>query len=287
MDIWTIGKILAWTAEYFAKNGIESPRLDAEVLLSHVLQKERIYLYVHFDEPLNKDELAFYKECVKKRSQKIPIAYIIGKREFMGLDFMVTQATLIPRPDTEILVEESIGRLRNFEGSNIRIADLGTGSGAICLSVLDNISNATAIAVDISADALEVARRNAEAIGVADRVEFVQGDMIEAISGMEPFDAIVSNPPYIKSGDIPTLAPDVRCYEPVSALDGGTDGMDFYRRLVSSGPKFLNGGGFLAVEMGIGQVDGIRAMAHCNPAWKSFDIIKDLAGIDRCAVLSK
>lgn len=287
MEIWTIGKILNWTTEYFQKNGIESPRLDAEVLLSYVLKKERIYLYVHFDEPLNADELAAYRECVKKRVRRMPVAYITGVREFMGLEFKVNEATLIPRPDTEVLVEAAIERLQKMgseSGQDLRIADLGTGSGAICLSMLNYMKELTAVTVDISAGAIAVAKENAESIGVAERINFLQGDFLEPLKGQGRFHAILSNPPYIPKLDIEGLQPEVRAFEPMTALDGGTDGLDFYRRLLAGAAELLEKGGFLAVEIGIGQSDDLRKMAQRNLAWGEVEVLKDLAGIDRCMI---
>ena len=169
-QIWTIGSILKWTEQYFGTRGIDSPRLDAEVLLSHVLGKERIYLYVHFDEPLEAPELAAYREYIKQRVARQPVAYIIGRREFMGLSFRVTPAVLVPQPDTEILVQAALDRLAAKPAA--RIADIGTGSGAIVLSLLYYRKELQASAVDISADALAVAAENAASLGVAERVTF-------------------------------------------------------------------------------------------------------------------
>lgn len=287
MEIWTIGKILNWTSEYFQKNNIESPRLDAEVLLSHVLKKQRIYLYVHFDQPLNSEELAAYRECIKKRVRRMPVAYIIGSREFMGLDFKVTKATLIPRPDTEILVEAAIERLKQIKCDELRIADIGTGSGAICLSLLHYVENLTAVTVDISEAAIEVAKENAKSLDVAERIEFLQGDLLSPLENKGKFNAILSNPPYIPKKVIEGLEPEVRGYEPMSALDGGADGLDFYKRLLSGAGAFLVENGFLAVEIGIDQAEELRQMAQRNLIWKRVEVLKDLAGIDRCIILWK
>ena len=180
-EVWTIGKLLKWTEDYFTKAGLDTPRLDGEVLLCHVLKKERIHLYVHFDQPLTKEELAQYKACIKERVQHKPVAHIVGHKEFMGLDFKVNEATLIPRPDTEILVEAVISRLKTGQEGLGTIADIGTGSGAICLSLLNYLPNLKAVTVDISPEAIEVAKENAELLGLSDRVEFCQGDMLEPI----------------------------------------------------------------------------------------------------------
>ncbi len=285
-EVWTIGSILSWTQGYFTEKGIETPRLDAEVLLSHVLKKERIYLYVHFDEPLEKAELDAFREAVAKRARRMPAAYITGRREFMGLDFAVAPYVLIPRPDTEILVEAALERLAKMaaNGSHpLRFADIGTGTGAIALSVLKYAApDVEAAAVDISEAALAVARENAEALELAARVRFYEGDLLAPLSPAA-YDAILSNPPYIPDADVERLAPEVRSYEPMTALKGGADGMDFYARLVEAAPQYLRAGGFLAVEAGIGQAQKIRALA--KEPWGDVEILPDLAGIERVVVL--
>lgn len=283
-EVWTIGSLLKWTQQYFSTKGVESPRLDAEVLLSHILQKERIYLYVHFDEPLEGAELARFREMVKQRVKRVPVAYIIGEREFMGLPFKVSPAVLVPRPDTEILVEAVIKELG--EKTDPVFVDIGTGSGAIVLSILKNIESAQAAAVDISAEALAIARENAERLELAERVDFFQGDLYEPVRG-RIFDAIVSNPPYIPDADIEGLEPEVREYEPYGALAGGVDGLDFYRKLVNEGAELLRPGGFIAFEVGIHQAQAVAALANVDPAFSKTEIVKDYAGIDRVVILWK
>ena len=279
--IWTIGSILKWTEQYFGTRGIDSPRLDAEVLLSHVLGKERIYLYVHFDEPLEAPELAAYREYIKQRVARQPVAYIIGRREFMGLSFKVTPAVLVPQPDTEILVQAALDRLAAKPAA--RIADIGTGSGAIVLSLLYYRKELQASAVDISADALAVAAENAASLGVAERVMFCEGDLLAPLAGQQ-FDAIVSNPPYIPTADIAGLAPEVRTAEPMGALDGGADGLVFYRRLVADAPALLVSDGFLAMEVGIHEAAPVAALAQASGAFARTEVLKDLAGIERVVV---
>lgn len=282
-ELWTIGRILKWTEQYFKKKGIESPRLDAEVLLSHILGRERIYLYVHFDEPLEPAELARYREAIKQRVQRVPVAYIIGEKEFMGLTFKVTADTLVPRPDTEILVQAAVERLR-ARGETPRFADIGTGSGAICLSILHFLPKAQADTVDISPAARAVAEENAAALGASDRVTFHTGDLLAPLAG-QCYDAILSNPPYIPDGDIAALAPEVRLKEPRTALAGGKDGLDFYRRLTADAPAHLKDGGFLAVEVGIHQAAPVAALAV--PAFSHTEILKDYAGIERVVIAWK
>ncbi len=280
-DIWTIGRILKWTEQYFGTKGVESPRLDAEVLLSHVLKKERIFLYVHFDQPLEAEELAAYKALIKQRVEHVPVAYLLGQKEFMGLNFKVTPATLIPRPDTEILVQAAVERLRGRE--NCSFADIGTGSGAICLSVLSFVQESRAVTVDISSEARAVAEENAASLGLADRIEFFTGDLLEPIKDRK-FTAILSNPPYIPEKDIEGLQAEVRCKEPYGALSGGEDGLDFYRRLCSEAPDLLEDEGFMAFEVGIGQAAVVAKLAEENPLIKRTEILKDLAGIERVVI---
>ena len=312
--IWTIGRILKWTERYFKDKGIESPRLDAEVLLAHVLEKQRIYLYVHFDEPLQPAELAAYREMVKQRVLRVPVAQILGEKEFMGLTFKVTADTLVPRPDTEILVQAAVERLKAMKGEAkapedealadgeeassaadrdeaaadvsqepLRIADIGTGSGAICLSVLRYLAGTVADTVDISPAARAVAEENAASLGLADRVTFHTGDLLQPLVGMT-FAAILSNPPYIPEVDIETLAPEVRLKEPHTALSGGPDGLDFYRRLAKEAPAMLVPGGFMAFEVGIHQAEPVAALAKANPLIARTEILPDYAGIDRVVV---
>ena len=282
--IWTIGRILKWTEQYFKDKGIESPRLDAEVLLAHVLEKQRIYLYVHFDEPLQPGELAAYREMIKKRVLRVPVAQILGEKEFMGLTFKVTADTLVPRPDTEILVQAAVDRLKAMAGEEpLRFADIGTGSGAICLSVLHYLSDTVADTVDISPAARAVAEENAASLGLADRVTFHTGDLLQPLSGIS-FVAILSNPPYIPEADIAKLAPEVRLKEPHTALSGGQDGLDFYRRLAEEAPAMLVPGGFTAFEVGIHQAGDVADLLKANPLIDRTEILPDYAGIDRVVV---
>ncbi len=280
--VWTIGRILKWTENFFREKGIESPRLDAEVLVAYLLQKERIYLYVHFDEPLERAELARFHEMVKKRVQRVPVAYILGEKEFMGLTFKVTSDTLVPRPDTEVLVQAAIERLKAL-GRPAKFADIGTGTGAICLSVLHYTEDTTAATVDISPTARAVAEENAVALGLTERVTFYTGDLLEPLKEQE-FAAILSNPPYIPDGDVAGLQAEVRLSEPHTALAGGADGLDFYRRLCSEGPELLENGGFMTFEVGVGQAHAVEALAKENELIARTEIIKDLAGIERVVV---
>lgn len=277
---WTIIKILDWTKQYFADKGLENPRLDAEVLLCAVLQCQRIKLYVDFERPLDSEELATYKSYVQRRAQHEPLAYILGHREFMRNDFKVTPATLVPRPETELLVE-SLTKAAPFlkpEG-DAKILDIGTGSGAIIVSLLDYLPKAKGVGVDISVDALVVAKENAEAIGVKERCGFVRSDLFSRVPLEKKFDIIVSNPPYIPAADIATLAKDVQ-KEPRGALDGGVDGLDFYRRIIAEAMEHLEEEGLLAFEVGIHQSD-IVAQLCLEAGFVATAVRKDYAGIGR------
>ena len=279
-EVWTIGKILNWTKQYFEEKGVDSPRLDAEVLLSHILKCDRIHLYVNFDRPLVGEELSSFRQMVKARAQRMPVAYILGEKEFMGHSFRVTPDVLIPRPDTEILVEEAIRLLAEKEAP--RIVDIGTGSGAILLSVLKGTEGSTGVAVDLSPAALAVAKSNGERLGLAGRAEFRLGDLYAPVDGL--FDAILSNPPYIPVRDMKGLSPEVK-QEPEMALVGGADGLDFYRRLIDEAPRYLKEGGIVLFEVGIYQAQDVAELGK-RRGFSAQRILPDYAGIDRVVVLS-
>lgn len=278
---WTIGSILTWTGQYFRDKGVTSPRLDAEVLLSHVLGQDRLYLYVHFDRPLDEAELQAYRQLVRGRADFLPVAYLTGHKEFMGLDFAVTADVLIPRPDTEILVEAALERLTNLDKPFV--VDIGTGSGAIIVSLLAKLPTASGVAVDISPKALAVATANAQRHAVNCRLECMAGDVFEPVKGRR-FDAIVANPPYIPDNDIPGLAPEVR-REPMLALAGGNDGLNFYRRIVQEAPGYVNSDGFVALEVGIHQARPVAELAKAGGFFAVEEIISDYGGIERVVVL--
>lgn len=282
--LWTIQRLIQWTTGYFKKHGIEEPRLDAELLLAHVLGKERIYLYTNFEQMLNKDELKKFHELIEKRAHGICVAALTGHRDFMGLDFSVDENVLIPRPDTETWIEKLIQVYRTKQ--DFHVLDLGTGSGAIILSFLNYCHGASGVGVDISEKALAVAKKNAEKFELTDRVEFREGDFMNAVREDEVFDGIFSNPPYIPTGDIRELAPEVK-NEPVLALDGGADGLDFYRILAKEVPSHLKKDGFLAMEVGINQADDVKKMMEETGELELSEIIKDLGGIDRAVVMRK
>ncbi len=253
-ELWTVLKILRWTADYFSGKGIDSARLEAELLLSATLELDRVGLYVNFERPLNPDELTSFRERVRRRAQREPLQYILGETEFWSLTFAVGPAVLVPRADTEILVEEALSRI---EGA-ARVIDVGTGSGAIAIALAHEKAAIQMTALDCSEAALEVARSNADRHGLAERIHFVSGDLAVLPSG--PFEMIVSNPPYIPSGDWQGLMPEVRDHEPRLALDGGEDGLQAYRQLAAQAGDLLTPGGWLLVEVGINQATEVGAL---------------------------
>jgi len=283
-SVWTIQRILQWTTQYFKIHHIEEARLDAELLLAHVLKKTRIYLYTNFEQILNKSELSEYHALIEKRVQGLCVAVLTGHKSFMGLDFYVNKNVLIPRPDTEEWVEKVIQRYRTVE--NFKVLDLGTGSGVIVLSFLTYCIGATAVGIDISDDALDVAKKNGVLLSLSERMEWRQGDFLKALKEDELFDGIFSNPPYIPTGEIETLAKEVR-HEPYLALDGGIDGLNFYRLLVNGGANHLKPGGFLAFEVGVNQAKIVETMLQKTELFTDFEIIKDLNGIERAIYCRK
>lgn len=282
--IWTIKKLLLWTTHYFQEHHLDSPRLDAELLLAHVLHKQRIYLYTDFDLIVEPSELSLYREYIKKRVSGISTAAIIGEKEFMGLTFKVNEDVLIPRPDTETWLEKVIQYHRNEQG--LYVADLGTGSGAILLSFLYYCKEDTGVGVDISEKALAVAEENGKNLKMDDRVTWRRGDYLTALEEGELFDGILTNPPYIPTGDIGGLAEEVR-HEPMNALDGGADGLTFYRKLAEGAAEHLKDGGFLAAEFGIHQAADVVNLLKETGKFDSFEVITDYGGIERAVYCRK
>lgn len=282
--IWTIKKLLLWTTHYFQEHHLDSPRLDAELLLAHVLHKQRIYLYTDFDLIVEPSELSLYREYIKKRVSGVSTAAIIGEKEFMGLTFKVNEDVLIPRPDTETWLEKVIQYHRNEQG--LTVADLGTGSGAILLSFLYYCKEDTGVGVDISEKALEVAEENGKNLKMDDRVTWRRGDYLTALKEGELFDGILTNPPYIPTGDIRGLAEEVR-HEPMNALDGGADGLTFYRKLAEGAAEHLKDGGFLAAEFGIHQAADVVNLLKETGKFDSFEVITDYGGIERAVYCRK
>lgn len=282
--IWTIKKLLLWTTHYFQEHHLDSPRLDAELLLAHVLHKQRIYLYTDFDLIVEPSELSLYREYIKKRVSGVSTAAIIGEKEFMGLTFKVNEDVLIPRPDTETWLEKVIQYHRNEQG--LYVADLGTGSGAILLSFLYYCREDTGVGVDISEKALALAEENGKTLKMDDRVTWRRGDYLTALEEGELFDGILTNPPYIPTADIRGLAEEVR-HEPMNALDGGADGLTFYRKLAEGAAEHLKDGGFLAAEFGIHQAADVVNLLKETGKFDSFEVITDYGGIERAVYCRK
>jgi release factor glutamine methyltransferase len=278
-DTWTVGRLLTWTAEFLGRKGAEFPRLDAEVLLAHVLKCERVKLYVEFTTAVSERDRASYRELVRRRAEGAPVAHLVGKKEFFSLALAVNRDVLIPRPDTETLVVEFLTRYKGREGT--RAVDVGTGSGAIALACLTGHPSARFHAIDRSAAALAVARANAETHRLAGRLTFHEGDLLEPVAGLGPFDAILSNPPYIPTARIAELEPGVRDHEPHLALDGGADGLDVVRRLVAQAVPLLAPGGALLLEIGSTQEAPVRAILADRPELEVAPTVRDAANHPR------
>ncbi|MSR31983.1 MAG: peptide chain release factor N(5)-glutamine methyltransferase [Gemmataceae bacterium] len=276
---WPIGEILDWTAGYFQRQGVECPRLDAEVLLAHALQIKRIDLYIRHGEIPSPEPVTRFKGLVGKRVEGCPVAYLVGKKEFYGQEFQVGPGVLIPRPDTECLVDCC---LRLAKGENWQsLLDLGTGSGCIAITLAKHLPGVQVTAVDISPEALKIAEANALALGVAKRVKFIAGDFFSPLDPGAAFDCIVSNPPYIPSGDISGLEPGVRNYEPHSALDGGASGFEPLEKIAQQAGAYLKNGGHLVVEIGSPQEQGARERLAQMRGFRLFPSIKDGGGHPR------
>ncbi|MCE5200516.1 MAG: peptide chain release factor N(5)-glutamine methyltransferase [Armatimonadota bacterium] len=279
-----VGEELSASITRLAQAGVDSPALDAQLLMAHALNCSRLDVIAHPEHELSDIELQGFAHMLDSRADRYPLAYILGYREFYGLDLIVSPGVLIPRPDTETLVEAAIQRLSRLSHPPT-IADIGAGSGAIAIAIAVAVPNAQVYTTEISPQAAKVARANIEKHAMGDRVKLIEGDMLEPLLGME-FDAIVSNPPYIPTADIDTLEPEVRLYEPREALDGGTDGLDAYRVLLPGALPLLRADGFAAMEVGAGQARAVAEMAG-DVGYLRCEIEPDLAGIERVVVAWK
>jgi release factor glutamine methyltransferase len=281
----TIGSALRWAANCFARAGCESPRLDAEILLAEALGVNRAHLLAHGDDALPPDVLDQFQAWVLRREKREPVAYIIGRREFYGLDFTVTPAVLIPRPETEHLVEEALAFAHSHQpdGAGVAIADVGTGSGAIVVSLAVHLPRARICALDASLEALSVAWRNADRHGVADRMCLLHSDLLENLPW--PADILAANLPYLTDAEWKELVPEIRLYEPEMALRGGADGLDAIRRLLHQAPAFLRPGGAVLLEIGAGQAAQVRAIAAESFPGADFHVVQDYARLDRVVVI--
>jgi release factor glutamine methyltransferase len=280
---------LLWGAQVLGQIGLENNRLDAEVLLRHVLDVEKEQLYLNAEAPISAGQEVKFQELLLRRSRREPVAYITGHKEFWSLDFVVTPAVLIPRPETEFLVEVALQYLRRIaSGSTMRVLDVGTGSGVIsvCLAKEDPVIEI--VAVDISPVALDVARLNAGRHGVADRIRFLSGDLFAPVKPVAgTFAVIVSNPPYIPTGDLAMLAPEIREWEPMTALDGGAHGIDTYRRIIGEGHKYLTPGGSIVLEIGADMALAVAELFSRSGCYGPAHLYKDYAGNDRVIAAMK
>jgi release factor glutamine methyltransferase len=278
-DAWTVKRLRAWTADFFRKRGSESPGLDAEVLLAHVMGWQRYEVYTRQDEEVGSSDRARLRDLVRRRGEGMPVAYLVGRKEFFRVTLAVSPAVLIPRPDTEEVVVQFLDLLKAHPAP--LALDVGTGSGCIALACAERHPAARFLATDISPEALALARANAEALGLADRVEFRLGDLFAPVADAGPFDAILSNPPYIPTAVIPTLEPGVRDYEPRLALDGGEDGLRVVSRLIAEAAPFLKHGGHLILEIGTAQEHPVREMIAARPEFELAPTIRDAANHPR------
>ena len=294
-DAWTVGRLLQWTADYLQTHRSESPRLDAEVLLAHALGCQRIELYTSFDETPGEGVRGTFRELVRRRAEGTPVAYLVGRREFYSLSFRVTPDVLIPRPETELLVVAALDLAKQMrEGEapaeNDRlgrslalpaIADVGTGSGIIAVCLAKHLAGCRVTAVDLSPAALAVARDNARQHGVAERIEFVESDLLAGVPADRWFDFILSNPPYVAAAEFDKLAPDVRKFEPRAALVAGPRGTEVIESLVPQAAERLRPGGHLLMEISP-MIDGaVRGLLEADGRFELGDTIKDLARLPR------
>lgn len=283
---WTIKSLLRWATCTLQQQGIETARLDSEVLLAHTLNTDRLYLYLHYDKPLLPSEYHPFYSLLRRRAAHEPLAYIMGKKEFWSLEFVVTPGVLIPRPETEILVEQAIRLLRERlpVKTPLWVLDIGTGSGNIAISIANEVKECLVIALDCSASALSCAKQNALRHGVASRIDFVQGDLFEPLrSSDRPFDLIVSNPPYVSTTAWETLSPDIKDYEPLTAIAGGRDGLEYLRSILLQAHRYLSPGGSLLLEFGEGH--GITLLEICRQqGFYPVSLVKDYSGIERVLI---
>lgn len=274
--VWTIKELLTWTTDFLKSKGNDAAKWEAEILLAHVLNCKRVDLFVRFAEQPSESDRAKFRELIHRRVAGCPVAYLVGSREFYLLNFDVSPAALIPRPDTETLVLEALKRLKPLAAPDV--LDIGTGSGCIAVSLAHQKKDARVTATDISPDALEVAKRNAAKHSVADRMTFLQGDLFAPLPAGATFDLIASNPPYIAQSEFASLSPDVRDHEPRLALDGGPDGLALYRRIANDAVPFLKPGGSLLLEIGYTQDEAVRGLLAERAELEVGATLKDMGG---------
>jgi len=279
---WTVLRLLEWTTDFFKKRGSESPRLDAEILLAHARDCQRIELYTAFDQVPEEEQRVAFRELVRRRGEGAPVAQLVGAREFYAIPLRVDENVLIPRPETEHLVVEAIDRLKVMQEADPHVTrhvlDVGTGSGAIAIAVAKSLPNMHVTAVDISLQALEIARWNVEHQKLVERIELLQSDLFEALAPSSTFDIICSNPPYVSQSEYDALSPTVREFEPQSALLAGPTGTEVIERLLDQARDYLKPGGRLIIELSPMIADHVAGQIDERPQWSEFQFIKDLAG---------
>ena len=285
-ETWTIGKLLEWTKDYLTKHGSESPRLDAEVLLAHAKGCQRIELYTAFDQVATDEVRDKFRDLVKRRADGTPVAYLVGNREFYSLSFEVNPSVLIPRPETEFLVVRllDLAKEAGTTSSNLNIVDVGTGSGIVAICAAKYLPQAKVVAIDISEDALSVAKRNAERHDVADRIEFRQGNLLDGVT--EPVDFIVSNPPYVSEAEYADLSPQV-LQEPKQALLAGQSGAELIEALISDSKNRLSVGGWLLIELSPMIVVRVQEYAASQPFLANIQITNDMAKLPRIVEMQR
>ncbi len=289
MQNWTIQKLLNWTAEYLTDKGVDSPRLSAELLLSHVLKMKRIELYMQFDKPVAKEQLDVLHDLVKRAGQNEPIAYLTGKTEFYSLELEVSRDCLIPRPETELLVQRAVEFLRTRSGKQF-VCDLCTGSGCIAVAIARNYPQAYIIATDICDAALNMAARNVEKHQLKERIELLCGDLFDPIMPQldtNKFDLIVCNPPYVSTAEFEKLGKNVKDYEPKVALFAGADGLDIYHRIIERADDFLKPDAALVLEIGYSQGPAVRELLEQTGCFGKITIEKDFHNNDRIVIAKK
>ncbi|MHC5086923.1 MAG: peptide chain release factor N(5)-glutamine methyltransferase [Planctomycetota bacterium] len=289
MEIWTIKKLLEWVTGYFDEKGVDAPRLSAELLLCHVVGLERIQLYTLYDRVVDGQPLAQLRALVKRASEHEPIAYLVGRCEFYSLPLTITPDCLIPRPETENLVEKAISFLRSRSGAQ-HVLDLCTGSGCIAAAIAKNVTDVQVVATDISDAALKVAAENIEKLKLGDTVKLLCGDLFDPIiDGLDDgrFDVVVSNPPYVSKAEYDELDKNVKEYEPPGALLAGTDGLDVYKRITEKVDDFLKPDGVLMMEIGYAQGPAVGELLENAAVFKAVTIEKDFANNDRIAIATK
>ncbi|HEY3964358.1 MAG TPA: peptide chain release factor N(5)-glutamine methyltransferase [Planctomycetaceae bacterium] len=273
---WTVGKIIDWTTGHLKKHGSDTPRLEAEILLAHARNCPRIQLYVHYNEVLSEAERATMRDLVKRRAQAEPVAYLVGHREFFGLEFRVTPDVLVPRPETETLVLELIAASKASQ--RLRLLDLCTGSGCVAVAAAMNLPAASLTATDISPPALAIARENADRHGVSNRIRFLEGDLFAAVADGEKFDVVAGNPPYVADAEMETLPADVRQHEPHLALRAGSQGLDVISRLIADAKQYLSPNGVLLIEFSPEQAAAVAELIERTGAFEAPRLIKDASG---------